>query len=202
MTLTDLASRIGRDIKALRDGKADATDPRLSDARTPTAHTHPITDVTGLQDALPRVDTTAGTRVFAGGVMIHGDTGWRDLTPYLAAGVTPSSSFPDARFRRVDDMVEFAMKVDLADDYTGNVICTFPAGFRAPSYRYLPGAYTGAGKGAGASVMVPVSMIGYVASAVLQTPSGKRLPAGSTLIWGGRFDTKDPWPTTLPSTPA
>lgn len=184
--------------------KVDATDPRLSDARPPTAHSHSISGVTGLQAALPRIDTTAGTRVFAGDVMIHGETGWRDLTPYLAAGITPSSSIPDARFRRVDGMVEFAMKVDLADDFTGSSICVFPVGFRAPAsgYRYLPGAYTGAGKGAGASAMVPVSMIGYVNSGALQTPASKRLPSGSTLIWAGRFDTSDPWPTTLPGDPA
>ena len=204
ITAADL-NRVEQAVDAVDEqmgSKVDATDPRLSDARPPTAHTHPITDVGGLQAALPRIDSTAGTRVFAGDVMLYGETGWRDLTPYLAAGVTPSSNIPDARFRRVDDMVEFAMKVDLADDFTGAAICTFPAGFRAPSYRYLPGAYTAPEKGATASVMVPVSMIGYVSSAVLQTPSSKRLPAGSTLIWGGRFDTKDPWPNTLPSTPA
>ena len=32
--------------------KIDADDPRLSDARTPTAHTHAISQVTGLQNAL------------------------------------------------------------------------------------------------------------------------------------------------------
>lgn len=32
--------------------KVDTTDPRLSDARTPTAHTHAIADTTGLQAAL------------------------------------------------------------------------------------------------------------------------------------------------------
>ena len=33
-------------------GKVDDTDPRLSDARTPTAHTHAQSDVTGLAAAL------------------------------------------------------------------------------------------------------------------------------------------------------
>lgn len=57
MTLADLASRIGRDIKALRDGKVDGDDARLSDARTPTAHQHAVADVDGLQAALPRTTT-------------------------------------------------------------------------------------------------------------------------------------------------
>lgn len=204
ITAADL-NRVEQAVDAVDEqmgSKVDATDPRLSDARPPTAHSHSISGVTGLQAVLPRIDTTAGTRVFAGDVMIHGETGWRDLTPYLTAGVTKSLNAGEARFRRVGGMVEFAMKVDLADDFTGSTISTFPTGFRAPSYRYLPGAYSAPVKGAGASAMVPVSMIGYVMSGVLQTPASNRLPSGSTLIWAGRFDTNDPWPTTLPGDPA
>ena len=47
-----LITAIGADIKALYAGKVDANDSRLSDARTPTAHSHAITNVTGLQTAL------------------------------------------------------------------------------------------------------------------------------------------------------
>ena len=67
--LTDAASlATDAELTAGLAGKADAshthapeditgtavvtTDPRLSDARTPTAHAHPISDVTGLQTAL------------------------------------------------------------------------------------------------------------------------------------------------------
>ena len=44
----------------LPDGSGvSTTDPRLTDARTPTAHTHTVTNVTGLQDALDgKVSTT------------------------------------------------------------------------------------------------------------------------------------------------
>lgn len=50
--IVDLATRIGQEIKAVRQqmttalaGKVDTTDARLSDARTPTAHTHLGTDL-------------------------------------------------------------------------------------------------------------------------------------------------------------
>lgn len=36
----------------------------------------------------PHVDTTVGTRVFVGDVMIYGDTGWRDVRGMLPAGWT------------------------------------------------------------------------------------------------------------------
>ena len=68
MTLTDLASRIGRDIKALRDGKTDTTDPRLSDARPPTTHTHPVGDVDGLAARLAALEY---------------DSGWRNISALL-----------------------------------------------------------------------------------------------------------------------
>lgn len=109
MTLADLASRIGRDIKALRDGKVDGDDARLSDARTPTAHQHAVADVDGLQAALPRIDTTVGTRVFVGDVMIHGETGKRDVTALFTSGLSPDNTGRILTFRRGSRVViEFA----------------------------------------------------------------------------------------------
>lgn len=68
MTLADLASRIGRDIKALRDGKVSTDDARLTDARTPTTHTHPVADVDGLQAALDQMLTGTGSVTITTGV--------------------------------------------------------------------------------------------------------------------------------------
>ena len=50
-----LATAVERELDDLRedvDSKVEPTDPRLSDARTPTEHSHEIEDVNGLQDAL------------------------------------------------------------------------------------------------------------------------------------------------------
>lgn len=77
MTLADLASRIGRDIKALRDGKVSTDDARLTNPRTPTTHTHPITDVDGLKATIDRL--TVGT-------------GWRDVTADFASGLSPENT--------------------------------------------------------------------------------------------------------------
>lgn len=44
------------------DGKVSAGDPRLSDARTPLAHTHSISDVSGLLDRLAALEYRSGRR--------------------------------------------------------------------------------------------------------------------------------------------
>ena len=85
--------------------KVDTTDPRLSDARPPTTHTHPITDVDGMQDALngktdttdPRLSDarTPTTHTHALGdvtglaarlAALEYDSGWRVLTSWDGTG--------------------------------------------------------------------------------------------------------------------
>lgn len=57
-TLNELAAALGNDpnfattVSTQIGERVKNTDPRLSDARTPTAHTHTTGDVTGLADAL------------------------------------------------------------------------------------------------------------------------------------------------------
>lgn len=57
-TLAEVAAALGNDpnfattVMDLLGQKVGNGDPRLSDARTPTTHTHPMSQVTGLQDAL------------------------------------------------------------------------------------------------------------------------------------------------------
>src|SRR5699024_4381844 len=81
------------------DGKVDDTDPRLSDARPPTAHTHGLGDVGGIA-----VDTSVGTRIYIGGHLVYADTGWRDMRELLA--------FPadTALFRRVNGQVSWVFR--------------------------------------------------------------------------------------------
>src|SRR5690554_4271388 len=38
------------------------------------------------------VDTSVGTRVFIGGVMVYGDTGWRDITSTATDALDPSNT--------------------------------------------------------------------------------------------------------------
>src|SRR5690625_3783555 len=52
------------------------------------------------------IDTTAGTRVFMGGVMVYGDTGWRDISQLLNPGFTAGICM----VRRVNSTVRFVFK--------------------------------------------------------------------------------------------
>ena len=64
-----LITAIGADIKALYAGKVDTNDSRLSDARTPTAHTHPaaqISDSTAAGQALLTAADAAAQRATLG----------------------------------------------------------------------------------------------------------------------------------------
>ena len=64
ITAADL-NRVEQAVDAV-DGqvgsKVDATDPRLSDARPPTTHTHPQSDVEGLSAALAAIGYDSGER--------------------------------------------------------------------------------------------------------------------------------------------
>lgn len=76
MSLTDnLAAaftRVAAEFNAIRQtlaGKVDTTDPRLSDARTPTAHTHPaaqISDATATGRAVVTAADAAAARAAIG----------------------------------------------------------------------------------------------------------------------------------------
>lgn len=61
-TLASTAATAIDVVAATVDGKVDTSDPRLSDARTPTAHTHPVSDVTGLQAQLDVLGYDSGER--------------------------------------------------------------------------------------------------------------------------------------------
>jgi hypothetical protein len=56
------APALGIDPSAITGTAVITTDSRLSDSRTPTAHTHVVADITGLQAALD--DATAGASLF------------------------------------------------------------------------------------------------------------------------------------------
>ena len=157
--------------------------------------------VTGTTDGIT-VDTSVGTRVYVGDTMIHGDTGWRDLTPYLEPGVTPSTNLGEARFKRENNRVYVEMKVDLSEEFTGSTLAILPEGFRASSFRYLAIPFTATGAGQNASNHVPFSGMGYTSlNGRVQTPSNVTFQKSSTVIWFFDFESDPSWPATLPSTP-
>ncbi|MDF2969378.1 MAG: hypothetical protein K0Q93_3156 [Nocardioidaceae bacterium] len=68
---------------------AEGNDPRLSDARTPTPHTHPMSDVTGLQEVLDDVPTRLVVRqayITSGNTTLPDTAGaWQILSGFLLA---------------------------------------------------------------------------------------------------------------------
>ena len=198
MTLADLASRIGRDIKALRDGKVDGTDSRLTDARTPKAHRHPLADVDGIT-----VDTSIGSRVSIGGHMVYGTVPARDVTASFASGLAPDNT-GTIRLSKLDQRVvlEFAT-IKLAPG-SGTIIWA----------NVLPTGYTPARSLVDLSVtrynaFDTVQLIGINGSAMYwlaEMRVGSNLSstnARPTVPVTGQIDFYAPgWPTTLPGKPA
>ncbi len=132
-----------------------------------------------------RVDTTVGTRVFVGGVMVHGDTGWRLINDSV---LVPTEN-PRILIRRTGSLVTLsADRLDLAASHpAGTDLILLPSGFRPPAL--IPWRYSGA----------------YEAGAIYTT--GPYVRPRTTIAAGGnrfyvQFIADDPWPTTLPGTPA
>lgn len=152
-------------------------DPRLSDARPPTTHTHDIGDVGGIA-----VDTSVGTRVYIGGHLVHADTGWRDMRGLLA--------FPaeTALFRRVNGAVFWVFKG--VDSGTA-------------SNAALISGFTGIGPSTAGTARVQRDdlgiRIGFSGTLFIYTTSVLKDTALATSF---SYPVRDGWLTTLPGDPA
>lgn len=71
------------------------------------------------------LDTTVGTRIFAGTTMIYGDTGWRDITSNLTNGWTAEI----VRIRRQNNTVTLEHRGLSAPVVENLAWITMPAGF-------------------------------------------------------------------------
>jgi len=176
MTLADLASRIGRDIKALRDGKVDGTDPRLTDSRTPTAHRHELADVTGLADRLAALE--------------H-DTGPRSLNPLITGRIGG-----DVILQRIGKTVFLTISELLVTPNNGATTWSLngliPTGFRFsfPAYRYYSGFARTTNHNRG-----EIRLNRYGGLDIYNTN-------GLTTNVSATWNTPDAFPTTLPGNPA
>ena len=178
ITAADL-NRVEQAVDAV-DGqvgsKVDATDPRLSDARTPTAHTHPITDVTGLQATIDRL--TVGT-------------GWR-TADWLPTGHTVNG----ARVLRQGSQVALIIDVTFASAGGWARTGAIPNGFRP----------TQAATGGGQSALLTTFNSTAPAAQMYINSSGSiylyGVVDGARVRQGVTWQTTDGWPTTLPGTPA
>lgn len=207
-TLPDRVTSL-ENSQSVQDGKI-AT---LQTGKANTVHTHVIGDVTGLQPALNakgnatmRVDTTVGTRVFiTDGVtekMVSGDTGRRKVI------VAPTTSYVlsgEVRYQRVDERVYLYFNNVLLDT-AGSGYCPIinsqdiPQGFRMiGSERSIQqiGLANNATAGQTIAIFTAVAWL-YTETASGQTPTRPTTGLSGSVSW----ITNDPWPTTLPGTPA
>ena len=128
-----------------------------------------------------RINTTVGTRVFAGDTMIFGDTGWRNVRGTLVNGWTASG----VQIRRINAQVFVKIYALRGVDATDRVFLPMPEGFNW---------------GGNGNVMI----IGGVA--VGYSGRAFSLATGLDYFTGyfneGSLVTNNPWPTSLPGTPA
>lgn len=136
----------------------------------------------------PHVDTTVGARVFIGDVMVYGDTGNRDVRDLLINGYTGSQ----ARLRRFGHTIEL---------YLYGI-----EGGAESEFISLPDGYRPVG-GDGAAILAnngSADVVVLLYSAVQHTlgkPSDVS-QLGTDVLTTVRYTTADPWPSTLPGTPA
>lgn len=165
------------------DSKVDDTDSRLTDARTPKAHRHPLADVDGLTARLAALER---------------DTGWRNIIALSPTGVLADDT--TSRLRRVGDIVylegygfpgDVLKTVALASAYT---FAELPLGFHAAGYVPARGTVSHA-------YGSPFGTIEFFADR-----AQPRLNMGGAAVgiysgflsWSVEFHTTDPWPTSLP----
>src|SRR5690606_12925023 len=120
-------------------------------AYPPSAHTHSWGDVTDKPAAFPPSGhagshasggsdpvTPASIGAVASGDVRLRDTGWRDVSGYLASGVTVSTNLGHAHIRRIGSTVMFRFKVDVTAVGVSSLVQNIPDEFRTGVYELLP----------------------------------------------------------------
>lgn len=140
-----------------------------------------------------RVDNSVGTRVFLGNTMIHGDTGWRNVTALLFNDVLEASdSTMRVSLRRCNDTIHLAYRMRVKTSSSHDFL-ELPVGFvpQLP-YRALAGTTSGGGL---------IGTFGFP-NRLRFTPS----PAVGTLVSGHisvsvSSAAAHNWPSALPGSP-
>ena len=154
--------------------KVDTTDPRLSDARPPTTHTHPTTDVDGLKAIIDRLTY---------------DSGWRDIGSLLINGWS-AYAYPTL-LRRVGSTCELRAYLNKSNA-TSNLFLATVNGFRPNTATNTVGAAYGT---------VATTTVAFIQNGTGFSLQTSRMPQSQmmvSMVW----TTADPIPSTLPGTPA
>lgn len=180
ITAADL-NRVEQAVDAVDEqmgSKVDATDPRLSDARTPTEHTHPVADVTGLQAIIDRL--TVGT-------------GWRDISQSISALSFPGTA-DGAVMSRVGPNVEITIRGRVVGSPSlGFNIFSVPSGFRGRGYQYR-----------GMALNLNTGEMGHVRANSTTASLNAYVSAtdNQAVMVQCSYRTDDAWPASLPGNPA
>jgi len=138
------------------------------------------------------VDTSVGTRVYVGDTMIHGDTGWRDIGANLLDGWEPAAN----RVLIMREGNDVTLRLDTtrtSDASTFSNILDLPTGFNpAGRARIAPVFITSSKQGWFDNISGPLR--------VRDLPSA--LSEGDRITATVKWITADPWPSSLPGTPA
>lgn len=197
----------------------DAALPTKADAE----HTHTTEQVTGLDAALAskaaqttldtrvpenlalRVDTTVGTRVFAGSTMIYGDTGLRALVLWDTIGNITYGTMPTGIgtvsgmaggiwIRRIRENVTLSITGAVAT--SASSIIDIPSRFPPNSSPYPTVSFRVSSGTGWASI--------GSGKAYLNCPAGDSIPSRSSSAYSAMltWNTNEPWPISLPGLPA
>lgn len=141
-----------------------------------------------------RIDTTVGTRVFAGSQMIYGDTGLRKVENLATGFDFSTAAHHTMTIRRLGDEITLegvCVRSVLEWFLTG----TLPSGFRPKAGEYR-------GNRGLAQVGSSQFPLGNSITLLRISNSGSLIKVGALVEFSARWTTGDAWPTSLPGTPA
>lgn len=147
----------------------------------------PITNPVAL-----RLDTTVGTRVFAGDTMIQGRTGWRSIDYLLQNGWVSEVSGLPVKISRTNNLVELRGYISRRNSPTSDILLELPPGF-SPGAGHL---FRAQGVANGTLESSPVFAV-RVADRIVSLPNYASWMQHEMFIHA-LWSTEDPWPTVQP----
>lgn len=152
-----------------------------------------------------RLDTTVGTRIFAGDTLLHGDTGFRTELEFDTSGIPSLGSIPAGwvavsgvaggiRWRRLGEEVFLYLRGLRASNASAQL--SIPAGF-SPSGMPFQLINVTSAEG------LVTAKIGASQVFITASKGGVAFPDATGTYWSvATWRTKATWPTTLPGLPA
>lgn len=150
-----------------------------------------------------RLDTTVGTRIFAGNTMIYGDTGWRNVAEMVMPETIVGENVPggfQVRVRRVGHEVYWVVRFRPHPSRVGSrFYLNILEGNVPDRFRENPVSYSPFGSNAnGPDILGITNELGYLHISITNTNPW----ADKSYSVSGSYTTTIPWPTTLPGLPA